>query len=108
LEGPGEGRVLVVDGGGSRRCALVGGNLGALAAEHEWAGIVVFGCIRDSDELAQARVGVRALAAHPRKSIKGLHAGASDVPVTFAGVTFEPGQWLYADADGIVVGPAPK
>jgi regulator of ribonuclease activity A len=107
LETPGEDRVLVVDGGGSLRCALVGGMLGALAVKNRWAGIVVNGCVRDGAELAAQAVGVRALAAHPRKSFKGLHGGTADLPVEFAGVRFVPGAWLYADADGIVVAADP-
>lgn len=102
LETPGDGAVLVVDGGGSLRCALVGGNLGKLAVDNSWAGIVVFGAVRDSLELAQCAVGVRALAVHPKKSKKG-GAGDRDVAVTFADVTFTPGAWLYADADGMLV-----
>jgi len=107
LETPGEGRVLVVDGGGSRRCALVGGNLGALGVKNGWAGIVVNGCIRDSEEIAAQDIGVKALGLHPRKSEKGLHSAHADKVVTFAGVTFKPGAWLYADADGIVVSEQP-
>ncbi len=107
LETPGEGRVLVVDGGGSRRCALVGGNLGALGVKNGWAGIVVNGCIRDSEEIAAQDIGVKALGLHPRKSEKGLHSAHADKVVTFAGVTFKPGAWLYADADGIVVSDQP-
>jgi regulator of ribonuclease activity A len=103
LETPGAGRVLVVDGGGSLRCALVGGLLGRLAVDHGWAGLVVHGCVRDVLELAGCDVGVRALAAHPRKSEKGLHGGQAARDVRFAGVTFRPGSWLYADADGVVV-----
>ncbi len=107
LETPGEGRVLVVDGGGSRRCALVGGNLGALGVKNGWAGIVVNGCIRDSEEIAGQNIGVKAMGLHPRKSEKGLHSAQADKVVTFAGVTFRPGAWLYADADGIVVSDQP-
>ena len=103
LETPGGGRVLVVDGGGSLRCALVGGMLGELALKNEWAGIVVYGCVRDTVELAAQSVGVKALATNPRKSEKGLHSGQSDRIVGFAGVRFRPGAWLYADEDGIVV-----
>jgi regulator of ribonuclease activity A len=103
LAGAGQGRVLVIDGGGSRRCALVGGNLAQLAVEHGWAGLVVYGCVRDARELGAQDLGIRALALHPRKSEKGLHAGHADRVVTFAGVTFRPGAWLYADADGLVV-----
>lgn len=103
LETPGEGRVLVVDGGGSMRCALLGGNLGQLAVDNGWSGVIVNGCIRDSEEIAAQEVGVKALATHPRKSVKGLHSGHEDVAVSFAGVTFNSGDWLYADLDGIVV-----
>ena len=103
LETPGKGAVLVVDGGASTRCALVGGNLGVLAVKNGWAGIVVYGYVRDSEELSQQQVGIKALGAHPRKSEKGLHSGHVDKVVNFAGVTFKPGAWLYADADGIVV-----
>jgi regulator of ribonuclease activity A len=107
LETPGQGHVLVVDAGGSRRCAVVGGNLGALAVKNGWAGLVVYGCVRDTVELAGQAVGIKALAAHPRKSEKGLHSAQADRAVTFAGVTFRPGAWLYADADGIVVSDPP-
>lgn len=107
LETPGKGAVLVVDGGGSTRCALVGGNLGVLAVKNGWAGIVVNGCVRDTEELSQQDVGIKALAPHPRKSEKGLHSGHVDKVVSFAGVTFRPGEYLYADADGIVVAPKP-
>ncbi len=103
LEGAGAGRVLVVDGGGSLRCALLGGQLGKLAVEHGWAGVVVYGCIRDQGELAQCDVGIKALAAHPRKSEKALHGGQADRLVRFAGVSFRAGAWLYADVDGVVV-----
>lgn len=103
LETPGEGRVLVIDGGGSMRCALVGGNLGALGVKNGWAGIVVNGCIRDCEEIAAQAIGVKALGTHPRKSEKGLHSGHLDRSFSFAGVQFRPGAWLYADADGIVV-----
>ena len=103
LETPGEGRVLVVDGGGSMRCALVGGMLGKLAVSNGWAGIVVFGYVRDVVELAQHAVGIKALGSHPRKSEKGLHSAHAGRVVSFAGVTFKPGAWLYADGDGIVV-----
>ncbi len=105
VEGPGEGRVLVVDGGGSLRCGLVGGNLAVAAATNGWAGIVVYGCIRDADELAEQPIGVRALAAFPRKSQRGLHSGQAGGTVVFAGVSFREGAWLCADRDGIVVLP---
>lgn len=105
VEGPGNGRVLVVDGGGSRRCGLVGGNLGLSAAANGWAGIVVYGFIRDADELAGQPVGIRALGTYPRKSERGLHSGQVGRTVVFAGVTFREGEWLCADRDGIVVLP---
>jgi regulator of ribonuclease activity A len=81
----------------------VGGNLGQLGVNNNWAGIVVFGFIRDAEEIAQQSIGVKALGTHPRKSEKGLHSAQADRVVSFAGVTFRPGAWLYADADGIVV-----
>lgn len=102
LETPGQGRVLVVDGAASLRCALVGGKLAVLAEQNGWTGVVVNGAVRDTRELATAKVGIKALAAHPKKSVK-KGAGERDVPVTFAGVTFRPGEWLYADEDGILV-----
>jgi regulator of ribonuclease activity A len=105
VEQPGEGRVLVVDGGGSLRCGLVGGNLAVAAARNGWAGIVVYGCIRDADELAEQPLGVRALAAFPRKSQRGLHSGQAGIPVVFASVVFREGEWLCADSDGVVVLP---
>lgn len=107
LETPGENRVLVVDGGGSTRCALFGGNLGQLAVKNGWAGVVVYGLIRDSVEIAGQDFGLKALGRHPRKSEKGLHSAQADRVVKFAGVEFRPGAWLYADADGIVVSEKP-
>lgn len=104
LEETGEGRVLVVDGGGSDRCALLGDNLAQLAIDNGWAGVLVYGCIRDSAEIGEMPIAVKALATHPRKSNKqGI--GERDVAVRFAGVSFEPGAWLYADLDGVVVAP---
>lgn len=103
LETPGAGRVLVVDGGGSRRCALLGGNLAKLGVANGWAGVVVYGCIRDSREIAGYDLGVMALGTHPRKSEKGLHSAVSGREVAFAGATFRTGAWLYADEDGVVV-----
>ena len=103
LEGDGGGRVLVVDGGGSRRCALVGGRLAALAAANGWSGIVVNGCVRDVGELAVAGAGVKALAACPKPPAR-TGAGERGVPVSFAGITFTPGHLLWGDEDGLVVG----
>lgn len=99
---PGGGRVLVVDAGGSRRCAVFGGNLAAAAAKNGWSGVIINGCARDSGEIDATDVGVRALALHPRRSVK-RGEGERDVPVTFLGVTVRPGEWIYADADGVLV-----
>lgn len=99
---PGEGRVLMVDAGGSRRCAVFGGNLAAAAAKNGWAGVIVYGCVRDSAEINAVDLGVRALALHPRRSVK-RGEGQRDLPVTFLGVTVRPGDWIYADADGVLV-----
>jgi regulator of ribonuclease activity A len=104
LEETGEDAVLIVDGGGSLRCALLGGNLGALAISNGWAGVIVNGCVRDSSELSTMDLGVMALATHPRKSIK-RGAGSRDVPVSFSGIDFTPGAWVYADGDGVLVSP---
>ncbi len=102
VESPGGGRVLVVDGGGSLRRALVGGNLAAAAARNGWAGLVVDGCVRDLAELATADIGIRALALVPM-STERRQPGRVDVPVQVQGVWVRPGDWLVADADGIVV-----
>lgn len=102
LETPGNGQVLVVDGGGSLRCALVGGNLGQLAERNGWAGIVVNGCIRDSEEINACGIGVRALATHPQRSVR-KGAGDSNLRVSIGGVAINPGDWIYSDADGILV-----
>jgi regulator of ribonuclease activity A len=102
LSEPGRGRVLVVDGGGSLRCALVGDQLAALGATNGWSGAIVNGCVRDSDDLARIEFGVVALATHPRRGAK-TGAGERDVPVAFANVTFAPGHYAYADRDGVLV-----
>jgi regulator of ribonuclease activity A len=96
------GKVLVVDGGGSLRKALLGGNLGAAAARNGWAGVVIDGCVRDTSELATQAVGIRALAAMPLPTEK-RQQGQADVAVQVQGVWVRPGDWLYADEDGIVV-----
>jgi regulator of ribonuclease activity A len=102
LAEPGAGRVLVVDGGGSRRRALVGGKLAELGAKNGWAGIVVDGCVRDAAELAQSAIGIRALGLLPLPTVK-RGEGQRDVPVLLQGVRVRPGEWLYADGDGIVL-----
>jgi regulator of ribonuclease activity A len=106
VESPGEGRVLVVDGGGSRRRALFGGNLGSAAVRNGWAGVVIHGCIRDSAELGQMDLGIRALGTMPLRSEK-RGEGERDVPVRFAGASFRPGDFVYADEDGVVVSSVP-
>ncbi len=102
LTEPGQGRVLIVDGGGVMRRALVGGNLAVLGERNGWSGIVVYGCVRDVAELNAAQVGIRALALNPMPTLK-KGQGLRDVPVQIQGVWVRPGDWLYADADGMVV-----
>ena len=99
---PGEGRVIVVDGGGSMRRALLGDEVAAQAAASGWAGLVIYGCVRDVDELAVTDIGIQAIGAVPVKTDKrGL--GDRDVPVTFGGVTFHPGDRVAADNNGVIV-----
>lgn len=107
LESPGEGRVLVVDGGGSLRRALVGGKIAAAAAANGWAGVLVDGCVRDSAELATCDLGIRALALIPMPTER-RNQGQRDVPVHIQGVWLLPGEWLVADEDGVVVMPQPE
>jgi len=99
---PGAGAVLVVDAGGSRRCAMLGDQLAALAVDNGWSGVVMYGMIRDSEAIGSMGLGVKALGTMPVKSVK-RGEGQIDVPVRFGGVDFVPGHWLYADADGILV-----
>ncbi len=102
LEEPGEGRVLIVDGGASLKCALLGDMLAELGRDNGWEGIIVYGCIRDSAVIASMHIGVKALNTNPRKSVKkGI--GERDVAVSFADVIISPGDYVYADEDGIVV-----
>ncbi len=102
VDSPGEGRVLVVDGGGSLRCALLGGNLAKAAAQNGWAGIVLNAPVRDADEIDNFEIGVRALATVPLRSQKrGL--GEFDVTLNFAGATITKGDWCYVDRDGILI-----
>jgi len=102
LETPGNGSVLVVDGGGSLRRALFGGQLAVLAQNNGWAGVVINGCVRDVDEINACAVGVRALATHPQRSAR-KGEGERNLRVDIAGVHVNPGNWIYADADGILV-----
>jgi regulator of ribonuclease activity A len=110
LESPGNGQVLVVDGGASLRCALLGGNLAELAAKNGWQGIVINGCVRDVHEINAIDIGVRAIGTCPRKS-KKQGKGETSATLFFAGVKISPGDYIYADEDGIVVTenkPAPS
>lgn len=102
LESPGNGQVLVIDGGASVRSALVGGKLAVLGVENGWAGIVVFGAVRDVAELNACDIGIRALALHPQRSAR---KGVGDVGlrIMIAGVPVAPGNWIYADPDGLLV-----
>ena len=102
VDSPGEGRVLVVDGGASLRRAFLGGNLGAAAARNGWAGVLIDGCVRDVAELAGLEIGIRALAAMPLPTEK-RNEGQRDVAVQVQGIWIHPGDWLYADDDGVVV-----
>ncbi len=100
----GEGRVLVVDGGGSMRKAMLGDMLAEKAAVNGWAGIIIYGAIRDVNAISNTDLGVQALGTHPMKTEKkGL--GELNVDLTFGGVTFKPGQYVYADNNGILVSP---
>lgn len=106
LETSGKNHVLVVDGGGSMRCALVGDQLALLAVNNGWAGVIVYGCIRDSKAISGMDIGLLALGTHPRKSVKkGI--GESNLTVSFGGVDFVPGEHLYADPDGVIVSAQP-
>lgn len=106
LDTPGQGAVLVVDGGGSLRRALVGGMIAASAARNGWAGVVVHGAVRDVAEMAACEVGLLALGLMPMPSDRKA-AGQVDVPLQIEGVWVRPGDWLYADEDGVVVTAAP-
>lgn len=102
LQSAGAGAVLVVDGGGSLESALVGDQIAASALRNGWAGIIVFGAIRDREAIGEMALGVKALGSNPRKSAKD-GVGEVDVPVQIAGVTFTPGAHVWADRDGVLV-----
>jgi len=103
LEKEGEGKVLVVDGGGSMRCAMLGDMLGDIAVKNKWSGIIIYGCIRDSAAIAKlSSLGVKALNTHPMKSSKKTE-GQENITVRFAGVNFVPDEYVYCDEDGIIV-----
>jgi len=102
LDTDGQGGVLVVDAGGSRRCAMLGDQLAAKAVKNNWSGVVMYGLIRDSEMINKMPIGIRALGTHPLKSIK-KGAGEKDLDLSFSGVNFVPGDYLYADQDGVIV-----
>ncbi|MFA5607630.1 MAG: ribonuclease E activity regulator RraA [Leucobacter sp.] len=104
LSGPGEGAVLVIDGGGSLETALVGDIIAALAVDNGWSGLIVNGAVRDRVALGTLPLGVKALGSNPAKSAK-TGAGELDVPVEVGGVTFRPGATVWCDDDGILVEP---
>ncbi|MBL0231272.1 MAG: ribonuclease E activity regulator RraA [Moraxellaceae bacterium] len=98
----GTGKVLVVDGGGSLRCALLGDMIGDSAVKYGWEGVIIYGCVRDVDALAKLDLGVQALAAMPLKSVR---KGVGEVGLTlfFGGATIEHGEYIYADNNGVIV-----
>lgn len=102
LQKPGAGKVLVIDGGGSTRCALVGDQIAAIAQTSGWEGVVVNGAIRDSADVDAMDFAVFSLGTSPKKSAKA-GAGEVGVPVAFGGLVITPGMWLYADADGVLI-----
>jgi regulator of ribonuclease activity A len=102
LEKDGTDKVLVVDGGGSNHCALLGDNMAGLAQDNHWNGIIIYGCIRDSLAVSKIDIGVLALGTNPRKSAKD-RVGSSNIVVSFGGVDFVPGEFVYVDEDGVVV-----
>lgn len=102
LNDAGDDRVIVVDGGGSMRCALLGDMLASKAVQNGWNGLVINGCIRDSAEINNMDIGIKALGTHPLKSVK-KGVGEKSLPVNFACVEFRSGNYLYADEDGILV-----
>ncbi len=98
----GNGKVLVVDGGASMRCALLGDMIAQSAVDNGWAGVIVYGCVRDVDDMGKMPIGVQALGATPRKSNrKGI--GETDIEINFGGMTIKSGMYVYADNNGIIV-----
>ncbi|GHD79562.1 ribonuclease E activity regulator RraA [Vogesella fluminis] len=106
LAEPGQGRILVVDGGGSRRCALLGDQIAELAVKNGWEGVVIYGCIRDSVAINALDIGVRALDTNPKKTVK-RNEGQRDLVLAFGAVEFVPGHWLYVDEDGLLLSATP-
>ena len=106
LAEPGQGKILVVDGGGSRRCALLGDQIAELAVRNGWEGVVIYGCIRDSVAINALDIGVRALDTNPKKTVK-RNEGQRDLVLAFGAVEFVPGHWLYVDEDGLLLSATP-
>jgi regulator of ribonuclease activity A len=104
LNEDGHGKILVIDGGGSMKCALIGDMLSELAVQRGWSGIIVNGCVRDVAMIGGMDIGIKALASNPLKPGK-RDLGRRDVPVVVCGVTIHPGDWIYADPDGVLVSP---
>jgi len=102
LQTPGKGRVMVVDGGGSTRLAILGDMLASFAIENGWAGLIINGAVRDVAELEQMEIGIRCLGTSPKKSTK-RGEGTLGIPIGFGGVSFTPGDWVYVDEDGVLV-----
>ena len=102
LDTPGRGRVIVMDGGGSLRRAILGDMLAQKGVDNGWAGLLINGCVRDVEILATLDIGVKALKPHPMKTEK-RDLGDLNVSVSFAGQTINPGDWLYADKNGVVI-----
>lgn len=106
LAEPGQGKILVVDGGGSKRCALLGDQIAELAVKNGWEGVVIYGCIRDSMAINALDIGVRALDTNPKKTVK-RNEGQRDLVLAFGAVEFVPGHWLYVDEDGLLLSATP-
>lgn len=104
VEKGGKGKVMVVDGGGSTRKALLGDMLAEKAAKNGWEGLIIYGCIRDVDAINETELGVQAIGTIPLKTEK-KGVGEANIPVTFGGVTFQPGHFVYADNNGVIVSP---
>ena len=102
VDTPGDGRVIVVDGGGSMRRACLGDMLADKASKNGWSGFLIYGCIRDVDEISSIRIGVQALGVHPMKTEK-KGAGEQQITVAFAGVSIQPNDYLYADNNGVII-----
>jgi len=104
ISSPGNGSVLVVDGEGSLRCALLGDMMAGIAVQNGWAGLILWAAVRDTVALANLDIGIKALGTNPVKSRKTGY-GTADIPVRFGDVTFRPGDWVYSDEDGLIVSP---